>query len=93
MLITTTTEQDEQIARASHVAEYVAEYVNNLMEILTSMDAKLSAWRDEFCTDSPIEARKELESKDDRIRDLEGRERELLAEVAKLEQRLAEADL
>lgn len=77
MLITTTTEQDEQIARASHVAEYV----NNLMEILTSMDAKLSAWRDE------------LESKDDRIHDLEERERELLAEIAKLEQRLAEADL
>lgn len=80
MLITTTTEQDEQIEQASHVAEYV----NNLMEILVSMDAKLSAWRDEFCT---------VESKDDRIRDLEERERELLAEIAKLEQRLAEADL
>ena len=89
MLITTTTEQDLQIAQASHVAEYV----NNLMEILASMDAKLSEWRDELCTDSPIEARKELESKDDRIRDLEERERELLAEIAKLEQRLAEADL
>ena len=93
MLITTTTEQDEQIAQASHVAEHVAEHVDNLMSVLTSMDAKLSAWRDEFCTDSPVEARKELESKDDRIRDLEGRERELLAEIAKLEQRLAEADL
>lgn len=89
MLITTTTEQDEQIEQASHVAEYV----NNLMEIITSMDAKLSAWRDELRTDSPVEARKELESKDDRIRDLEERERELLAEIASLEQRLAEADL
>ena len=89
MLNTTTTEQDLQIARASHVAEHV----NNLMEILTSMDAKLSEWRDELCTDSPVEARKELESKDDRIRDMEERERELLAEIAKLEQRLAEADL
>ena len=93
MLITTTTEQDEQIAQASHVAEHVAEHVDNLMSVLTSMDAKLSAWRDEFCTDSPVEAREELESKDDRIRDLEERERELLAEIAKLEQRLAEADL
>lgn len=93
MLITTKPEQDLQIARASHVAAHVAEHVNNLMSVLTSMDAKLSAWRDEFCTDSPSEARKELESKDHRIRDLEERERELLAEIAKLEQRLAEADL
>ena len=93
MLNTTTSEQDLQIARASHVASHVAEHVDNLMEILTSMDAKLSEWRDELCTDSPIEARKELESKDDRIRDLEGRERELLAEIASLEQRLAEAGL
>lgn len=93
MLITTKPEQDLQIARASHVAAHVAEHVDNLMSVLTSMDAKLSAWRDEFCTDSPVEARKELESKDDRIRDLEERERELLAEIAKLEQRLAEADL
>ena len=89
MLHTTTTEQDEQIAQASHVGEYV----NNLMEILTSIDAELSGWRDEFCTDSPTEARKELESKDDRIHDLEERERELLAEIEKLEQRLAEAGL
>lgn len=89
MLRTTTTEQNEQVAQASHVEEYV----NNLMEILTSMDAELSEWRDEFCTDSPVEARKELESKDDRIHDLEERERELLAEIASLEQRLAEADL
>ena len=89
MLSTTTTEQDEQIALASRVAEHV----DNLMEILTSMDAELSGWRDELCTDSPIEARKELESKDDRIRDLEERERELLAEIAKLEQRLAKAGL
>lgn len=89
MLITTTTEQDLQIEQASRIAEHV----DNLMSVLTSMDAKLSAWRDEFCTDSPVEARKELESKDDRIRDLEERERELLAEIAKLEQRLAEADL
>ena len=93
MINTTTTEQALQIARASHVAAHVAEHVDNLMEILTSMDAKLSEWRDELCTDSPVEARKELESKDDRIRDLEERERELLAEIAKLEQRLAEADL
>ena len=93
MLITTTTEQDEQIEQASHVAEHVAEHVNNLMEIIASMDAKLSEWRDELCTDSPVEARKELESKDHRIRDLEERERELLAEIASLEQRLAEADL
>lgn len=89
MLHTTTTEQDRQIAQASHVGEYVY----NLMEILRSMDAKLSGWRDELCTDSPVEARKELESKDDRIRDLEEKERELLAEIASLEQRLAEADL
>ena len=89
MLITTTTEQDLQIEQASRIAEHV----DNLMSVLTSMDAKLSAWRDEFCTDSPVEARKELESKDDRTRDLEERERELLAEIAKLEQRLAEADL
>lgn len=88
MLITTKPEQDEQIEQASRIAEYV----NNLMEIITSMDAKLSAWRDEY-TDSPVEARKELESKDDRIHDLEERERELLAEIVKLEQRLAEADL
>ena len=80
MLRTTTTEQDEQIAQASRIAEHL----DNLMEILTSMDAKLSEWRDELCTDSPVEARKELESKDDRIRDLEERERELLAEIAKL---------
>jgi len=86
---TTTTEQDEQVAQASHVGEYV----NNLMEVLRSMDAELSGWRDELCTDSPTEARKELESKDDRIRDLEERERELLAEIASLEQRLAEAGL
>jgi len=63
MLNTTTTEQDLQIARASHVEEYV----NNLMEILTSMGAELSGWRE--------------------------RERELLAEIASLEQRLAEAGL
>lgn len=89
MLRTTTTEQDEQVAQASHVGEHL----DNLMEILTSMDAELSEWRDELCTDSPVEARKELESKDDRIHDLEERERELLAEIASLEQRLAEADL
>ena len=89
MLSTTTFEQDEQISQASHVAEYV----NNLMEILTSMDAKLSEWRDELYTDSPVKARKELESKDERIRDLEERERELLDEIAKLERRLEEADL
>lgn len=89
MLITTKPEQDLQTALASHFAEHV----NNLMETIASMDEKLSEWRDELCTDSPIEARKELESKDDRIRDLEERERELLAEIASLEQRLAEADL
>ena len=89
MLSTTTTEQDEQIAQASRIASHV----DNLMWIIDSMDAKLSEWRDELCTDSPVEARKELESKDDRIHDLEERERELLAEIAKLEQRLAEADL
>ena len=89
MLSTTTTEQDLQIAQASHIEEYV----NNLMEILTSMDAELSGWRDEFCTNSPTVVRKELESKYDRIRDLEERERELLAEIASLEQRLAEAGL
>ena len=89
MLNTTTTEQDLQIARASHVAEHV----DNLMEILTSMDAELSEWRDELCTDSPTEARKELESKDDRIRDLEERERELLSEIATLVQRLEDAGL
>lgn len=89
MLNTTTTEQDEQIAAASHVAEHV----NNLMEILASMDEKLSEWRDELCTDSPVEARKELESKDDRIRDLEERERELLSEIATLVQRLEDAGL
>lgn len=91
MLRTTTTEQDEQVAQASHVEEY--EVLNNLMEILRSMDAELSEWRDELCTNSPTKARKELESKDDRIRDLEERERELLAEIASLEQRLAEAGL
>ena len=89
MLNTTTTEQDEQIAQASRIAGHV----DNLMWIIAYMDAKLSEWRDELCTDSPTEARKELESKDERIRDLEERERELLAEIAKLEQRLAEADL
>ena len=89
MLRTTTTEQDEQIAQASRVGEYI----NNLMEILRDMDAELSGWRDELCTDSPTEARKELESKDERIRDLEERERELLDEIAKLERRLEEADL
>lgn len=62
MLITTTTEQDEQIEQASRIAEYL----DNLMEIITSMD--------------------------DRIHDLEERERELLAEIAKLEQRLASND-
>lgn len=62
MLNTTTTEQDEQIEQASRIAEYL----DNLMEILASMD--------------------------DRIRDLEERERELLAEIASLEQRLASND-
>lgn len=62
MLITTTTEQDEQIEQASRIAEYL----DNLMEIITSMD--------------------------DRIHDLEERERELLAEIASLEQRLASND-
>lgn len=60
MLITTTTEQDEQIEQASRIAEYL----DNLMSVLASMD--------------------------DRIRDLEERERELLAEIVKLEQRLAD---
>lgn len=64
--------------------QHIAEHVNNLMSILASMDAM-----HRFA----VEALKELESKDDRIRDLEGRERELLAEIVKLEQRLAEADL
>ncbi len=62
MLITTTTEQDEQIEQASRIAEYL----DNLMSVLASMD--------------------------DRIRDLEERERELLAEIVKLEQRLASND-